>query len=86
MEKIGGFLKRFDKLEAPERVVREACLSAVEAVCGVALSDADVSVRNKVIFLTGKAVIKSEVALHKAAILTHINTNLGGKQMIRDIK
>jgi len=86
VRKVGDFLKRFKNLMPPDRPARKACRSAVKKICGVELSDGDVVVRGKVVFLLTKAVVKSEVMLHKEEVLIHLNKTLGGNQAIEDIR
>lgn len=86
MERITNYLQRFANLKPTERIVKDACISAVYAQCGITLSHTDMDVRGTVVFLRSHSVIKHEISLHKKAVLHDVMARLPASYTLQDIR
>ncbi len=85
MKTISGLLKRFKNLEAPDRVIKDAAIKAVEVIIGIKINKEDIKINNKVLFITTSSSIKAAIFENKDTILSRIN-NLLNKDQILNIK
>jgi len=84
-EDVSSFLKRFNSLKPPERFVQEHVCEAVKTVCGIRLRKRDMSVRGKMVYITTSPAAKSEIILHKQAILKILSRGVS-EGVIQDIR
>ncbi len=69
------------RLRAPQGSVIEAVREVIEDVTGIALTKDmfEYSPHTKILRITARGAIKSEVLLHKDEILTHMKGRLGAQ-------
>ncbi len=85
MRLVSGFLQRYTNLKAPERVVREAFITAVRDVLEIDIPEDQVHIRNKTVRLSTSSTIKSEIHLHQSDILERVQKDLGDPYCISAI-
>ncbi len=85
MKTISGLLKRFKNLEAPDKVIKEATIKAIESIVGIKINKEDIKINNKTLFITISSSIKAAIFENKDLILSRIN-NLLNKDQIFNIK
>lgn len=75
------FAKYKNSLIAPEASVIEAFIEVVDDLCGIKLTKKVVTYQpaTKVLSITGKAALRSEIKLHESEIITHLKGRLGSK-------
>lgn len=85
MRRISEYLARFTTLTAPEGVVKEAVVRAVSSTVGIQLKPADLVVSRSRVSLKVDSILRSEIMLHKAAVLRAVAELLPGTRVIREI-
>jgi len=84
MQGIGNFLKRYLDFTSPTLVRTRAVSKAVGEKFNIECDERLVSVRGDIAFIQMSGALKSEIALHKKALLTRINELGGGS--LADLK
>jgi len=86
MEKISIFLNKLKKFSRPDILTREKTAEIIEEETGFKITEKDVFIRNRTIFLKiHNSVLKNEIYLKKEKILKKIQ-DLSGNKNVLDIK
>jgi hypothetical protein len=81
MKLVSGFLERFSKLQAPERVVIEAVQEILKEKYNYQIPKECVRVGKDFVGLSLPSVVRSEVFTDRHAILAAINHKLGSQRI-----
>ncbi len=81
IQSLQGLLARYTALRAPQGAVIEVFITSVQDVCGVGIQKTVVTYKphTKTIGLSFAGPRKTEILLHKKAILEHCRRSLGDK-------
>ncbi len=85
MRPLREYLARFTNLTPPERVIKDVVAAAVKKVCGFIVSTEEIKLSGSKVHLKIDSVRRSEIMLHKAAILREVAETLPGKRIVRDL-
>ncbi|MDP3989473.1 MAG: hypothetical protein Q8P93_04545 [bacterium] len=77
MQHIENLLARFKRLTVPHESVRKMVIDVCREECNVHLEMADISVRNRVVFVSGSPHIKMTLYTHKKRILERLRVRIG---------
>ena len=87
MKGIGSFLEKFTTLKPPERFVKEVCINAVQKETGIVLTVNEIDIRGETLLLTTSPAKKTDITLHKPAILSELQNSLKQyRKTISDIR
>lgn len=81
MKILSGFLERFAKLNAPERIVIEAVQQVMNEIYRYEIPKECVRVGADFIVLSMPSVLRAEVFKHKHEVLARINSKLGSQRI-----
>lgn len=88
LQGIHTFLERFRLLEPPEGAIKKALVAAIKEEVGVVLSENAIRLQSGVAYVAGNPALRSEIVLHKSALLIRVRTLTTGnhKGIITDIR
>ncbi len=85
MIEIKDLLARFNNILTKEAGKKEIIRSAISSVIHVEISSKDIKIKNDIIYLNLKPILKNEIFLKQEEIFLKINKTLG-KKTPRDIR
>jgi len=86
MQIIGGLLDRFKNLEPPERVVRDAVVSAIDSIIDIQIEPSSINMSNNgILYISVQSSVKASVFEQKDIVISRIN-NLLNRDKVKDIK
>ena len=86
MKSVGGFLKRFKHLQAPERTVREALVQAADELVGIKMKSEWIKIAGEsVVYIQAPSAVKTVLFEEKLSILSRANSILG-KEQLRELR
>ena len=77
MRGIGGFLERYKNFTPPSLTILRAVAASLKEVLGIDVSEKEIRVVHGVAHVAKQGIIRSEIALHKEAILSSIKEKTG---------
>jgi len=85
VKKLHTLLGKFTSITPPDPAVRIATVAAVKQITGVTLALSSVEVRKGIIYIKTKALVKSEILLHKKEILEVVRGEIVSEKEAGDI-
>jgi hypothetical protein len=79
MFNIDIFLKKFRKLTPPDSYIREIISSVIFNNLKIKINIKKIAIKNNIIYIKEKPVIKNEIFIHKKTILKEIKKKLKNK-------
>lgn len=85
MKGIAEYLKKFADFAPPERAAQRAVVRAIGERFTVAVSEKEITMRDGGAYVRGSGALKSEIAIHKEALLSRVRELLGSST-VRDLR
>ena len=86
MKKLRLLLGRFLDITPPNHAVRNAVVDVVRVKINIVLDRSDISVREGVVYIKARPIIKSEILLRKKEILDGVKNKIGSTAAVVDIR
>ncbi len=84
MKNIGDFLSRFKIIRSPKQN-REEVVRMIQGVLKIDITESDIEIKNKIVFIQCHPAIKTAIFLKKQVILEQIKEKLPDVQVV-DLK
>jgi hypothetical protein len=84
MKNIGDFLSRFKIIRSPKQN-REEVVRIIQGVLKIDITESDIEIKNKIVFIQCHPAIKTAIFLKKEVILEQIKEKLPDVQVV-DLK
>ncbi len=79
MNSLNGFLLKFNTLLKTSRDSKKVALEVIQKVAGIELEDREIEIKRDVLCLYTNPVIKNEIYMRKALILSELTKTLGNR-------
>ena len=86
MKKLQLLLDRFLNITPPNHAVRNAVVDVVRVKINIVLDRSDISVREGVVYIKARPIIKSEILLRKKEILDGVKNKIGSAAAVVDVR
>jgi len=86
MKGLHALLEKFAKLTPPNASLRSAVSKSIEESLGIIVPMSHVVIKNSVAYVDAPPMARSEIALHKSAILERVAEALQSRESVRDIR